>query len=47
MANNEWNLFTFIALIDILMNENLTNFLLCTRYLLEIGGKKTHHGRMG
>ena len=43
-GNNEW---TFILLIDILMNENLTNFLLCTRYLLEIGGKKTHHGRMG
>ena len=26
-GNNEW---TIILLIDILMNENLTNFLLCT-----------------
>ena len=25
-GNNEWNLFTFIAIIDILINENLTNF---------------------
>ena len=43
-GNNEW---TIILLIDILMNENLTNFLLCTQYLSEIGGKITHHGQTG